>query len=127
MNIREKVRGALRRIAGVSLGEAMAVEASSLWAMGPAAGEGSSNSPEKRRTVALPSILQAFGYGRGGAAWGQAMPKPTPANLRRCAETRVARKPINTIKPGIGGMKWGGRAKRGGGLKQVPGGAGRVR
>ncbi len=127
MNIREKVRGALRRIAGVSLGEAMAVEASSLWAMGPAAGEGSSNSPEKRRTVALPSNLQAYGYGRGGAAWGQAMPKPTPANLRRFAETPVARKAINTIKDRIAGMKWRVQAKRGRVLEQVPEGAGRVR
>src|ERR1700757_4879813 len=87
MNIREKVRGALRRIAGVSLGDAMEMEAvgSSSFAAG-------STAAERGRTVALPSILNTFGYARGGAAWAQAMPKPTPANLRRFAETPVARK-----------------------------------
>ena len=32
------------------------------------------------------------------------MPKPTPANLRRFAETPIARKAINTIKDRIAGM-----------------------
>lgn len=122
MNIREKVRGALRRIAGVSLGDALAMEAarSSSLAMESSAGG------EKRRTVALPSILNTFGYARGGPAWAQAMPKPTPANLRRFAETPVARKAINTIKDRIAGMKWRVQAKRGRVLEQLPDGMGRV-
>jgi HK97 family phage portal protein len=123
MNIREKVRGALRRIAGVSLGDAIAVEAgrSRSLAMGSSAGG------EKRRTLALPSILSTFGYSRAGLQWAQAMPKPTPANLRRFAETPVARKAINTIKDRIAGMKWRVQARRGRLLAELPDGAARVR
>ena len=80
MNIREKVRGALRRIAGVSLGDAIAAGAA-----------GSSAFNEKRRTVALPSILNTYGFSRTGIAALNILPKPTPANLRRFAETPVAR------------------------------------
>jgi phage portal protein BeeE len=127
MNIREKVRGALRRIAGVSLGDAMAVEGlASLAAGSSSLAVESSGGVETRRTVALPSILQTFGYGRGGPSWLQAMPKPTPANLRRFAETPVARKAINTIKDRIAGMKWRVQAKRGRVLEQLPDGAARV-
>ncbi|HEV8383932.1 MAG TPA: phage portal protein [Candidatus Acidoferrales bacterium] len=36
----------------------------------------------------------------------QPLPKPTPANLRRFAETPVARKAINCIKDRIAGMRW---------------------
>jgi phage portal protein BeeE len=79
MNITEKLRGAMRRITGVS----------------PAGGvEG------KRRTVPLPSILNTYG------PRPQAYPKPSPANLRRFSETPVARKAINTIKDSIAGMRW---------------------
>nr|MBA3916021.1 phage portal protein [Terriglobales bacterium] len=80
MNIREKVRGAVRRMAGVSVSP---VEAGG-----------------KRRTVALPSILNTYG------PRADAMPKPTVANLRRFAETPVARRAINTIKDRIAGMRW---------------------
>ena len=44
----------------------------------------------------------------------QALPKPTPANLRRFAETPVARKAINTIKDRIAGMRWRIQRKGGG-------------
>src|SRR5262252_1305520 len=80
MNITSKFRGALRRMAEVSL----------------VAG----NSPEKRRTVALPSILSTYG------PRADVMPKPTVSNLRRFSETPVARKAINTIKDRVAGMRW---------------------
>lgn len=51
-----------------------------------------------RRTRALPSILTASPR--------EPLPKPTPTNLRRSAETPVARKAINTIKDRIAGMRW---------------------
>ena len=70
----------MRRIAEVSLG-ARGVEG-------------------KRRTVPLPSILNTYG------PRPNAYPKPSPANLRRFAETPVARKAINTIKDQIAGMRW---------------------
>ena len=115
MNIREKVRGALRRIAGVSLGDAIAAGAT-----------GSSAFNEKRRTVAVPSILDAFGFSRGSISTLQAMPKPTPSNLRRFAETPVARKAINTIKDRISGMKWRVQPRRARSLDELPDGAARV-
>src|SRR5437660_9784047 len=114
MNIREKVRGALRRIAGVSLGDAIAAGAA-----------GSSAFNEKRRTVALPSILNTYGFSRTGIAALNILPKPTPANLRRFAETPVARKAINTIKDRIAGMKWRAQARRGRPLEEFSGLAGR--
>src|SRR5579862_2812210 len=79
MNITEKFRGAMRRLAGVSLDGGM---------------EG------KRRTVPLPSILNTYG------PRPDAYPKPSPANLRRFSETPVARKAINTIKDSVAGMRW---------------------
>jgi len=80
MKITNVLRGAMRRIAGVSL------------AAGKADG--------KRRTVALPSILNTYG------PRADSFPKPTPINLRRFSETPVARKAINTIKDRIVGMRW---------------------
>jgi len=80
MNITEKLRGAVRRIAGVS--------------------SSARQSQGKRRTLALPSILNAYG------PRADSMPKPTPINLRRFSETPVARKAINTIKDQIAGMRW---------------------
>lgn len=78
MKITEKLRGALRRIAGVS----------------------STGNEGKRRTVPLPSILSTYG------PRPDVMPKPTPINLRRFSETPVARRAINTIKDRIAGMRW---------------------
>jgi hypothetical protein len=85
MNITNTLRGALRRIAGVSL-------AGGNIAAGKAEG--------KRRTVPLPSILNTYG------PRADSMPKPTPMNLRRFSETPVARRAINTIKDRIAGMRW---------------------
>jgi hypothetical protein len=62
----------------------------------------------QRKTVALPSILTQY-----PRAADHLLPKPTAANLRRFAETPVARKAINTIKDRIAGMKWTVRQKPG--------------
>ena len=97
MTIKESLRGALRRIAGASV------------------------SSPKRRTQALPSILQTYG------PRPDILPKPTPANLRRFAETPVARKAINTIKDRIAGMRWRVQPKNGRALAELPEGADRVR
>jgi phage portal protein BeeE len=61
---------------------------------------------EKRRTLVLPAAVHSITR--------QALPKPTPANLRRFAETPVARKAINTIKDRIAGMRWRIQRKGGG-------------
>src|SRR5438270_12066834 len=52
-----------------------------------------------RRTRPLPSIMTH-------SPRAEPLPKPTPANLRRFAETPVARKAINTIKDRVAGMRW---------------------
>jgi HK97 family phage portal protein len=44
---------------------------------------------------------------------GKLMPKPTPANLRRFAETPVVRRAINVIKDRIAAMDWQVRVRRG--------------
>jgi hypothetical protein len=118
MNIREKVRGAMRRIAGVSMGAAIA-RMSGLKA--------SQASNDTRRTMAMPSLLNTFGFSRAGVAGSRDyLPKATPANLRRFAETPVARKAINTIKDRIAGMKWRVQPRRGRSLDTLPDGAMRV-
>jgi phage portal protein BeeE len=100
MNITEKLRGAMRRITGVSL----------------AAG----NTEKKRRTVALPSILNNYGPVMN------VLPKPTAANLRRLSETPVARKAINTVKDRIAGMRWRIQPRQGLSLEGIPQGAARA-
>src|ERR1041385_3693085 len=100
MNITSKFRGALRRMAEVSLFA------------------GKSN--EKRRTLALPSILNTYG------PRADVMPKPTVSNLRRFSETPVARKALNTIKDRIAGMRWRIQPRNGRALEQLPDGALRI-
>jgi phage portal protein BeeE len=95
MNIRESLRGALRRIAGV-------------------------RALEKRRTQPLPSILSTY------SPRTDALPKPTPANLRRFAETPIARKAINTIKDRIAGMHWRVQPRKGRAVEEVELGAERI-
>lgn len=53
---------------------------------------------ETRKTLVLPAAVHSIAR--------QALPKPTPVNLRRFAETPVARKAINSIKDRIAGMRW---------------------
>ncbi len=100
MKITEKLRDAVRRIAGSA----------------PLA----AGSESKRRTAALPNILNTYGSRLG------VMPKATPANLRRFAETPVARKAINTIKDRIAGMRWRVQPRRGRSLEMLRQGAERI-
>jgi HK97 family phage portal protein len=74
------------------------------WLVGVDAAK--SDSEGHRLTVPLPSILSPFGSARS------LMPKPTPANLRRFAETPVVRRAINLIKDRIASMDWQVRVKR---------------
>jgi phage portal protein BeeE len=62
-----------------------------------------------RKTLALPSILSPVQFP------GRLLPKPTPANLRRFAETPVVRRAINVIKDRIAAMDWQVRVRRGSG------------
>ncbi len=59
----------------------------------------------QRKTVALPSILAPYQAQR-------ALPKPTPANLRKFAETPLVRRAINIIKDRVASMDWQVRLKR---------------
>jgi HK97 family phage portal protein len=61
----------------------------------------------ERKTVALPSILSPAHFP------GQSLPKPTPVNLRRFAETPVVRRAINVIKDRVAAMDWQVRVRRG--------------
>src|SRR5436190_17822880 len=76
--------------------------------------------PDQRRTLALPSMLVPYG------ARAENLPKPTPANLRRFAETPIARKAINVVKDRIAGMRWRVQPKNGRALADVPDGARRI-
>src|SRR6185312_9339918 len=71
--------------------------------------------------------LNAYGFSRAGApGLRDFLPKATPANLRRFAETPVARKAINTIKDRIAGMRWRIQPRRGRALELLPAGAERI-
>ena len=61
----------------------------------------------ERKTLALPAILSPVQFP------GQHLPKPTPVNLRRFAETPVVRRAINVIKDRIAAMDWQVRVRRG--------------
>jgi HK97 family phage portal protein len=67
----------------------------------------------ERKTLALPSILSPIQFP------GRHLPKPTPVNLRRFAETPVVRRAINVIKDRIAAMDWQVRVRRGVGPADV--------
>jgi phage portal protein BeeE len=80
----------------------------------------------ERKTAMLPSILPSiFGPFHPGRAAG-ALPKPTPANLRRFAETPVVRRAINVVKDRIASMDWQVRVRRGYDAAAVPDAAARL-
>ncbi len=60
-----------------------------------------------RRTLALPAIVSPAQFP------GRHLPKPTPMNLRRFAETPLVRRAINVIKDRIAAMDWQVRLRRG--------------
>ncbi len=76
--------------------------------------------PAKRRTQPLPSILSTY------SPRADALPKPTPHNLRRFAETPIARKAINAIKDRVAGMRWRVQPRPGRALEELPEGAARM-
>jgi len=118
MNIGERVRGAQRRVGEVSLSLREWLSANLL------AGRGG------RQTAGAGSNLAPFsspGFSRAGAgAKHNLVPKPTPANLRRFAETPVARRAINAIKDRIVGMRWRIQPRQGRALEQIPDGPQRI-
>jgi len=61
----------------------------------------------ERKTLALPAIYSPVQFP------GRLLPKPTPMNLRRFAETPVVRRAINVIKDRIASMDWQVRVRRG--------------
>ncbi|HEY6375109.1 MAG TPA: phage portal protein, partial [Edaphobacter sp.] len=83
MGVRAAAKSVWERLAGVEA------------AAGEAVGE--------RKTAVLPSILSPYQVGRTGQS---ALPKPTPANLRKFAETPVVRRAINVVKDKIASMDW---------------------
>jgi HK97 family phage portal protein len=68
---------------------------------------GAAAAEAERRTLALPAILSPVQFP------GKLLPKPTPANLRRFAETPIVRRAINVIKDRIAAMDWQIRVRRG--------------
>src|SRR5215467_477707 len=61
----------------------------------------------ERRTLAMPAFWGPVQFP------GRLLPKPTPANLRKFAETPVVRRAMNVIKDRIAAMDWQVRVKRG--------------
>lgn len=62
--------------------------------------------PAARKTMALPAVLSPY------TIPARPLPKPTPVNLRRFAETPVVRRAINLIKDRVAAMDWQVRLKR---------------
>jgi HK97 family phage portal protein len=71
------------------------------------------NAQAERKTLALPAILSPLSSPVQFP--GKLLPKPTPANLRRFAETPIVRRAINVIKDRIAAMDWQIRVRRGAG------------
>ena len=104
MGFGERVRGAWEVLASVEAGRAKKGEA----VTAAAAKDGG----KERKTVPLPSILTPYPYaGQGGSQ--ASVPKPTAVNLRRFAETPVARRAINLVKDRIASMDWQIKVRRG--------------
>jgi hypothetical protein len=121
MNIAEAVRGAWRRVAGVSAGADGGGSHVSQKRRDTGHPTSDELSTKSRRTSALPSIFNSYG------PLNDAMPKPTPYNLRRFSETPIARRAINCIKDRIAGMRWRVQPRQGYSIEAIPFGAERVR
>ncbi len=93
------------------------------WLNGVSAGAEGDTTGE-RKTSMLPSILMP--YQRASRPGLQVMPKPTPANLRRFAETPVVRRALNIVKNRIACMDWQIRVRRGYKLSEVVDAAERI-
>jgi phage portal protein BeeE len=120
MNIRERVRGAMRRVGEVSLRELLAENVfGGAGNRRRTAGAGSNLAPLSSRGSVLPVNISRAGV---PAPHGLVL-KATPVNLRRFSETPVARRAINVIKDRIAGMRWRIQARRGRTLDSIPDGA----
>lgn len=78
-----------------------------LWRQAKGTTVSATETPTERRTLSLPAMLSPVQFP------GQSLPKPTPANLRRFAETPIVRRAINVIKDRIAAMDWQVRVRRG--------------
>jgi HK97 family phage portal protein len=78
-----------------------------IWRRKEAGIEAMGEQVAKRKTLALPSILTPY------RTPSNALPKPTPVNLRRFAETPLVRRAINVLKDRISSLDWQVRLKRG--------------
>jgi phage portal protein BeeE len=123
MNIRNAVRGAARRAGVVSLRQWLST---GLFARG-LGGRRTMGAGSNLASLAYPGFPGTMLPGAGGrtkaSAVNAALPKRSPANLRRFAETPVARRAINVIKDRIAGMKWRIQARSGRSMEQIPDGA----
>ncbi|HEY0760270.1 MAG TPA: phage portal protein [Acidisarcina sp.] len=73
----------------------------------PDAGLQAAEQQAKRKTQALPSILGPY------RPPSNLLPKPTPVNLRRFAETPLVRRAVNVIKDRVACLDWQIKLKRG--------------
>lgn len=87
MSVKDSIRSAWKRLGGVDARNA-------------------SETAIQRKTVALPSIFSPYPSAQ------RALPKPTPANLRKFAETPLVRRAINLIKDRIASLDWQIKLKR---------------
>ena len=94
MKLGEQLRGVWRQ----------ATNLVSLRSLGVAAAQ---SDEAERKTLALPAVLSPVQFP------GRLLPKATPANLRRFAETPVVRRAINVIKDRVAAMDWQVRVRRG--------------
>ncbi|MBS1806357.1 MAG: phage portal protein [Acidobacteria bacterium] len=78
-----------------------------LWRQATGSSDAAAEKGPERKTLALPAILSPIQFP------GQSLPKPTPANLRRFAETPIVRRAINVIKDRVAAMDWQVRVRRG--------------
>ena len=99
MDVRAAMKGVWERLAGVDA----------------AAGDATKG---ERKTAMLPSMLTP--YNPAGRTVNTALPKPTPVNLRKFAETPVVRRAINAVKDRVASMDWQIRVRRGYVLSEVP-------
>jgi len=94
---------AQRKVNGVKVREQLR----ELWRQATGSTEAAAEKDAERKTLAVPAILSPVQFP------GQSLPKPTPANLRRFAETPIVRRAINVIKDRVAAMDWQVRVKRG--------------
>ena len=81
MSVRANMRGFWRRVSSIHAGD-------------------SQTAVLPRQTQVLPLVLNPYHAGQ------MHLPKPTPENLRRFAETPVVRRAINLVKDRVAAMQW---------------------